>query len=165
MTDPKLEGLLRVRVFGGLLLLKLRHLLPSPESDIGSLCLGPPCTRQSQPAAFRAMQAMHASSRPTTGCAAPFSMLPSVRLPFSHTSRADNQQTKRSFQGPAERRDTRICTACKAAPLPAFELAADASYWLQLASFAVLGGFVIYFTLNYIGLNVTLNKVCIKRSC
>ncbi|KAK9867895.1 hypothetical protein WJX84_006846 [Apatococcus fuscideae] len=37
-----------------------------------------------------------------------------------------------------------------ALPQPYLELAQDTTYYLQLVSFALLGGLVIYFTLNYI---------------
>lgn len=57
------------------------------------------------------------------------------------------------------RRQQRETQPSAAVPLPVVDIAADVSYYLQLASFAVLGGFVIYFTLNYVGLNITLNKV------
>ncbi|KAK9836423.1 hypothetical protein WJX74_000146 [Apatococcus lobatus] len=87
---------------------------------------------------------------PSLGCKA----LPCVQ-PLSRPSQLGGTLAPRR-QSLSQQQDKD--TKCAAMPQPIFEVAADISYYLQLLSFAVLGGSVIYFTLNYIGLNVTLNK-------
>lgn len=79
-------------------------------------------------------------------------------LGLSHRARQQPQK-ERMVQHSKRPQTTQRSMTCAAVPQPTVELAADVSYWLQLASFAVLGGLVIYYTLNYIGLRATLNKV------